>query len=145
MQSKVIDSDFIFQENYKPKQGLSLDKCVEKAKEYIKQQGICLLLFDVCNSRNYSDRQKLSAQLQKMMAEINREFSEYFPINNLAVLVRQEKGFQCLLGDGSWAGINSEQVIPLIWKFQEENYPDIHLYWAVARDGFDNENLRIVR
>jgi hypothetical protein len=80
-----------------------------------------------------------------MMKDLNLKFESYFPKNSLATPTRLEKGFEVLLGDGTWAGINSADVIPDIVKYQLQNYPHIPLYWDIARDGFDDDNLEIVR
>ena len=80
-----------------------------------------------------------------MMEDLNAKFSEYFPENSLATYTRREKGFEFLLGDGSWAGINSAEIIPKIIHYQEKNYQEIKLYWDVARDGFDKKGVKIVK
>ena len=125
--------------------GLSIENCVNKAEKLISEYGICLLLFDVKGSSNFKDSNRLIKQLFEMMKDLNTKFSDYLPKNKLATLTREERGFECLLGDGSWAGINSSEAVKKIAKYQEENYPHIPLYWGIAKDGFDDKNLRVVR
>jgi len=125
--------------------GLSIEECVDKAREYITDQGICLLLFDVKGSRKVKDQNNLQNRLEIMMQDLNSKFSDYFPENSLAAPTRIEKGFQVLLGDGSWAGINHTDIIPEIYDYQKTNYPDIPVYWGVAKDGFDKEGVSVVK
>jgi hypothetical protein len=125
--------------------GLSVEDCVNEAEKLISKNGICLLLFDVKKSRNFEDVNGLSIQLFKMMKDINKKFYDYFPKNSLATLTRVEKGFEGLLGDGSWAGINSSKIIPEIISYQKENYSNIPLYWGVAEDGWDEERIALVK
>lgn len=139
-------------ENYhssKLNKGLSIEECVDKAREYITDQGICLLLFDVKGSRKVKDRNNLQNRLKIMIQDLNFRFSDYFPENSLASPIlgasTNEKGFQVLLGDGSWAGINHADIIPEICDYQKTNYPDIPVYWGVAKDGFDDENMGLVK
>jgi len=125
--------------------GMSVDRCVRNAKDFIKNQGACLLLFDVKKSESFKNSSELVNSLLSMMEDINQEFGGFFPENNLAVYSRKEKGFQFLLGDGSWAGINRPDIIPRVIEYQKNKYPDIPLYWSVARDGYDKENVKIVK
>jgi len=129
----------------KANKGLSLEECVEKARKFIFKYGSYLLLFDVKNSRKFEDRQKLNGDLVKMMKDLNEKFGEYLPENNLAVPSRKEKGFEVLLGDGSRAGINSPAIAEEIINYQKREYPEIPLYWEIAKDGYDEEGTKIVR
>lgn len=124
--------------------GMSVDKCVEKAQGLIKKNGVCLLLFDVENSGKVKNRRRLNEILERMMADLNYKFYDYMPKHELATYQRREKGFQILLGDASWAGINSSEIIPEIIKYQREKYPQIPLHWGVAENGYD-EATRIVK
>ncbi len=124
--------------------GMSLEQCINSAREIISQQGKCLLLFDVKDSKS-KDRQELGEHLEEMMKDLNQKFQAYFPEHNLAVYSRKEKGFQFLLGDGSWTAINSAEIISLIIKYQREKYPLLILYWGVAKDGYDEPHVRIVK
>ena len=119
------------------KKGMPIGECVKKAEKIISEKGICLLLFDVINSRECEDRSGLNRRINRFMEEINYTFGEYLPENRLATPERRERGFQTLLGDGSWAGINSAEAIPAISDYQKEHFPDLLLYWAVAKNGYD--------
>ena len=127
------------------KKGMSLEECIEFANEFIAEQGKCLLLFDVVNSRNLKDRKLLNRKLKMMMGNLNQKFNNYFPEHDLAVYGRLEKGFQFLLGDGSWTAINSTRIISEIIEYQKNTYPNIPLYWGVSKNGYDEENIKIVR
>ncbi len=124
--------------------GSSIEDCVKEAEKIISKYGICLLLFDVKNSKGFDNGQRLQKQLESMIKDLNEKFSKYFPETDIATYVRKERGFMVLLGDGSWAGIDSSEAIKKIVEYQKENYPDIPLYWDVAKDGFD-ERTKIVR
>lgn len=124
--------------------GMSLEECVEKARKFIFKYGSCLLLFNVKNSKKFKDRQELNYNLFNMMQDLNKKFEEYLPENNLAS-IRKEKGFVSLLGDGSWAGITSPGIIAEIINYQKREYPEIPLYWGIAKDGRDEEGTKIVR
>lgn len=128
-----------------PQKGKSIEECVKKAKKYIQKKGICLFLFDVKDSRKACNRNELNNLLIKMMEDLNFKFEEYFPENYLATYTRKEKGFEILLGDGSWAGINNAEIIPKIIDYQKIEYPDIPLYWGVAKNGWDTEGTKIVK
>lgn len=125
--------------------GMSVDECVRNAEVFISRHGLCLLIFDVRGSSGFEDKNSLISRLHLMMDDLNERFYGYFPENNLAVYSRREQGFQFLFGDASWAGINSSDVIPDIIKYQKEKYPDIPLYWGVARNGYDEENTKIAK
>ena len=127
------------------KKGMSIEDCISRAEKIISKHGICLLLFDVVGSRNYNDRNALQIELKKFMHSINKKFSIYLPKNNLATLSKDEKGFQYLLGDSSWAGINSAKIIKDIINYQKENFPNFSLYWAVAKDRYDNIGISLVK
>jgi len=129
----------------KESKGLSIEECIKRADELISKNGVCLLLWDVKGSRNFEDVNGLSIQLFKMMEDLNKKFSEYFPKNTLATRVREEKGFWGPLGDGAWAGINSSKIIPEIIEYQKQKYPLIPLYWGIAEDGWDEEGLKVVK
>jgi hypothetical protein len=124
--------------------GMSVEECVEKAEKLISKHGICLLLFDVKNSRGFADREKLRINLLNMMKDLNEKFRDYFPENNLTSPTKR-KGFEDLLGDGSWAGIDFPYAIEEIINYQKEAYPKIELYWGIAKDGFDEEGIKIVK
>jgi hypothetical protein len=125
--------------------GLTIDECLNKAEEYIKMYGMCLFLLDVKGSKSYRSRQKLQDVLTQIMNDLNKEFNEYFPENNLATVVRKEKGFFEWLGDGAWVGINNSIAIGKIKKFLDEKYPEVSFYWSVAKDGYDEEGIKVVK
>lgn len=128
--------------------GMSIDECVSKAQEYISINGQCLLLFDMIGSKKYDSyetRNPLQKRLIAMTKDITEKFSDNFPLSNINCLVRYEKGFEFLLGDGSWAAIDDASVIPKIAEYQKEKYPDIPLRWGVAIDGFHEEGIKIVK
>ena len=128
----------------KEEKGKTIEVCVSKANKYILENGMCLFIFDVQGSKKYIDRQELQTQLINIIKELNLEFDKYFPENNLATMSRQEKGFFNLLGDGSWAAINDSEVISMITKYLQDNYPNIQFYFDVARDGYD-EAVNLVK
>lgn len=129
----------------KIEKGISVSKCVDKAKKYIEDNGACLFLFDVKDSKNCKDRQQLQIKLKSLISDMNIEFDQYFPKNNLATETREEKGFYSLLGDGSWVGINNSEVIPKMVEFMKEKLPDISFHFNVAKDGYDQEALKTVK
>jgi len=124
--------------------GMTLEECVDKAREYIAANGTCLFLFDVKGSKNFDPR-GLMDRLRSMMEDLNSQFAQYLPENDLAVYERKETGFVFILGDASWAGINTADVIPTIVEYQQQHYPDIPLYWGVAKDGYDREGTKIAK
>ena len=135
----------------KHKKGLTIDECVKRAEKFIASQGICLLLYDIKGSRKMYNRENIKGSLnltaeefaQKIeyMKEIlNTKFSEYMPENNLRIGGgKLEKGFQIYRGDSAVAGINSAEIIPEIVNYQKQMFPDIPLYWSVAKDLFDHD------
>ncbi|HPS40766.1 MAG TPA: hypothetical protein PLQ50_02040 [Candidatus Woesebacteria bacterium] len=125
-------------EKFSPEiKGLPIEECVAKAQKYIEENGVCLFLFDVKESKKYPDRQALQKKLFLLIQDLNQQFAQYFPENSLATCTRKEKGFCNLLGDGSWVGINDALVIPMIANYVKENYPDLSLYYGVAKNGYD--------
>ena len=126
------------------KKGLSIEECVSKARGYISEQGICLLIFDVKGSRNYPDRQKLQERLKEMIKMLNFKYSIFMPENSL-LKEHKTKGFQFVAGDSCAAAINSADAIYEIERCQRKWYPDIPLYWAVAKDSYDEQGMSIAR
>ncbi|PIN99662.1 hypothetical protein COT72_05280 [archaeon CG10_big_fil_rev_8_21_14_0_10_43_11] len=121
----------------KKEKGMSLEACVERAQEYITEQGACLLIFDVKNSRAHDDLNALYKTVDAFRADVNKTFKAYLPKNVLSTLVREETGFEMRWGDASWAAINNPQVILDIIAYQKKEYPLLELHWAIAKDGFD--------
>lgn len=130
-----------------PKKGLSVDECLKKADKYIQNNNQCLFLFDVKGSKKYESdqRDELQKRLFILINDLNIKFDEYFPENCLATPTRKEKGFFSLLGDGSWVGINNSEVIPKIIDVLNKDYSDISFNFGVAKDGFDQEGLKIIK
>ena len=115
---------------------MTLEECVSEASRLISKNGVCLLSFDVVDSRNSPDRAQLQLDLFDLAADLNKEFEEYLPENDLAIYTVMEKGFKSFLGDQSWAGISSTEIIPEIIEYQKQHYPHILLYWEVVEDGY---------
>lgn len=83
---------------------MSVGECVQNAEIFIRDQGVCLLLFDVKGSRNFENSNDLVTRLLGMMKDLNIRFKDNFPEHNLAVNSRIECGFQYLLGMGLGQG-----------------------------------------
>lgn len=125
--------------------GIDIEACIKKANEIIEQNGLCLFLMDVKGSKQIDNRQELNTNLESLIRELNTEFDRYFPENNLATSTRTEKGFPFLFGDGTWAAINSSEVVSQIIDYSAKNYPEINFYYNVAEDGYDNSGTRTVK
>ena len=127
--------------------GITIDECVKKAQDLIDKNGICLFLFDVKGSKKYSteDRQKLQIELINLIKDMNIEFDDYFPKNNLATVTREEKGFYLLLGDGSLVAINNSEVIPKITDFINQKLPNVSFHYNVACDGYDQKAMTTIK
>lgn len=123
--------------------GLSVEECVRRAEGLIEQNGMCLLLLDMKDSRTrFPDTIVCREKLTEIVTDLNHYFAEYLPPNSLASLsYRDENGFRIFSGDSAMAGINSSEVIPRIILYQETNYPEAPFYWSVAEDGYDNEGF----
>ena len=130
----------------KKEKGISIEQCVLKAEKYIKEKGECLFLFDVKGSKKYPtpERQELQEKLFQIIHELNNNFGQYFPENNLRTLVYKDIGPQ-LIGDGSIVGINNADVIPKIIEYLKENCPEVSFHYNVARDGWDDEAMRTIK
>ncbi len=130
-----------------PKSELTVEQCIKKADSLITKNGQCLFLLDVKNSRQgtVEDRNNLQKRLTSLLGKLNNEFDQYFPINNLALITRQEKGYYSLLGDGSWVGIDNSEVIPKIVDYIHTTLPDVHFRFGIAKDGYDKEALKLIR
>lgn len=136
---------FIEESSENNEKGISIEACVEKAKPIIERNGSCLLLIDVKNSKQHLDRAELQKQLESLIQELNVDFDQYFPENNLATPTRTEKGFPFLFGDGAWTAINDSIVITQIADHLATNYPEIEFHFNVAEDGYDNSGTRTVK
>jgi len=139
---------------WRKKRSMRVGNCVAKARKYIDEQGMCLLLFDVEGSRNFPDRDELQTKLHAMVRDLNSKFRDYFPENSLlgvperiekgVLFYRIDRGFEFVGGDGGAAGINNPDIIPEICKYQKTKYPDIPVYWGVARDWYDKKGMSLV-
>lgn len=129
----------------KPPKGMGVEECMRRAEEFIGQNGACLFLMDIAGSRHHPDQAKLFEDYERLLAELNAEFDEYLPVNDLAIPSQSTKGFDILIGDGAGGGINSSEVIPQIIGFADDNYPDLALRYGVAADGFDQEGVRLIK
>lgn len=128
----------------KPKKGLTVGRCVNRARRYIAKYGICFLWFDVVGSvKRFPDSQQLRHKLVMMIKDLNSKFADYFPKSDLMTRGGKfEKGFPgIMLRDFSYTGINNAEIIREIVKYQKEKYPDISLYWGVA-DGYTKEDWK---
>ena len=134
-------------ETAKYKGELSAEECIAKADDFINVNGMCLFLMDVVRSRQLALDQRIRLQQRLLVAmhDMNKQFAQYFPTNDLAVLRREETGFERVLSDGTWAGINSSEVIPLIIDYMHEHFPDTQFHYCIAKDGYDKEGTAIVR
>ena len=122
----------------KHKKGLTIDECVRRAKEFIDDQGVCLLIYDIKGSRNFEINEFVKKRLE-MKERLNNKFSKNMPENDLDFRTIFKKGFQIQRGDAAVAGINSAEIIPEIVNYQKEMFPDVPLYWSVAKNGFDKK------
>lgn len=128
----------------KAKKGLPINKCVEKANNYISQYGLCVLVFDVvCSGKAGDDREKLRIDLDAMIENINSGFERYLPENSIIISTKKSKGFEIVCGDAGCGTVNSEKAVEEIIKYQRKNYKSIKLRWGIAKDGYDKEGMRI--
>jgi hypothetical protein len=128
---------------WRKKRSMRVGNCVAKARKYIDEQGMCLLLFDVKGFKKLPD--ELKDKLPAMANDLNSRFRDYFPENSLlGIPGRIDKGFKLIGGDGFAAGINNPDIIPEIRKYQKTKYPDIPVYWGVAKDCYDKKGISLV-
>ena len=118
--------------------GLPPKQCTARAEQILQEQDLCLLLFDVKDSKNIKD---LNKKLHVMIEDIYLTFEEYLPRNDLGVPQDFIKGFRIFRGDSGYAAINSIDAISEIQKYQKEKYPEIELYWGIAKDGLDDNGF----
>jgi hypothetical protein len=135
-------------ERYNPEKspkGMDLEECMDRATRFIGRNGMCLFLMDIVDSRLYPDQTKLFRDFDQLLIDLDAEFREYLPQNNLAVRARADQGFNVFWGDGAGGGINDASAIPRIMEFASENYPEIKLRYAVAEDGYDREGVKLIK
>lgn len=124
----------------KKKGALTPAAAEQKASELIAEHGVCLFIMDIVESTNYGTGSdpEVFRLFRSFLEELNETFPEYLPENTLAIgPSRPEQGFQGGLGDAAWAGINDASVIPKIVALKESSYPELHVYYGVAEDGWD--------
>jgi hypothetical protein len=124
----------------KKRGALTVEQCVEKATQLIEEHGVCLFLIDgkkFSSKRVEGTPDPFEAYLEFIKA-VNLTFDGEFPVNQLAVTGRTEKGFQYGLGDAAWAGITDPATIVRIVEFKEEHYPSVELHYGVAADGWSD-------
>jgi hypothetical protein len=129
----------------KRKKGLSLEECIKRADKYIAEQGLCVLAMDVKNSGKYlrEDANAYTDKLRGMVRDLNHAFALYLPTNKI-VNGAEEKGFKIVRGDQVIGAIDSVEAIRKIHDYQVEHYPELPLYWGVAKDGWDEKGFRSV-
>lgn len=124
---------------------LSIPECVARADELIEKNGICLMLMDIIGSREFFYDPQFRRDFSVLTSDLSYLFEEYLPEHNLVVAGRLEKGFNIILGDGVTAGINSSAVIPLAAEYAETFYPHIPFRYGVAEDGWDKQNIALLK
>ena len=132
-------------ETAKERATLTIDQCVARAEAYIQQNGACLMLMDVIGSRQFMDDERRNQDFVAMIHQLNQQFDEYLPENNLTAIDRTEKGFHIIMGDAVTGGISDSRVIPAVAEFAETNYPHIPLRYGIAKDGYDNEGIALIK
>lgn len=122
--------------------GISIETCIEKADKYIEENGACLFVLDLKNSRS---RTATLERLDNLLDDLNVMFDEYLPQNQLRTAIDTDRGFMRVLGDGVLAGITDARVIPETAEYIQEHYEDLSFYYNVAVDGYDKEGTRTIR
>ena len=91
-------------------------KMIALATKIAKCQGVFLLAYDIIGSKAYRGerRQALMSRQEALGADLSREFAGVMPATRINTLVRDETGFQIIVGDASWAGVSDPQAIPQI-------------------------------
>jgi hypothetical protein len=120
--------------------GMNLEECTQKAENYISKNGLCLLGFDLVNSRDYDSKQMVLSLIE-LRKDLNSKFKKYFIKNKLRNGGDVDYGFVCVRGDSSCAGINSSLAVRDISNYVAEKYKKLRFYWAIGKDGWD-ESLK---
>lgn len=125
---------------------LDVPACIQRAKELIASEGICLFLIDMVHSTKMTPLESKARydDLSMLLDRANIAFSEHMPVNTLATGSREEQGFSHGLGDARWAGINDSSVISDFVDLKNELFPELSLHYSVAKDGWDDA-IRLVR
>jgi penicillin-binding protein-related factor A (putative recombinase) len=121
------------------KKGMSLEKCVNKTEEYISEQRICYLAFDVIGSKKM-DRDFFYKTLFSLKNKINDNFMKYFVGDRLCNDNAGTRGsLETCRGDSAGTYIASSEAVKNIIKYTQENYSDFPLKWIVAKNCRDIE------
>ena len=120
----------------KKKGALSPLQCVDKATAILSESSMCLFLIDGIDFTGANNNQ--IALLHDFTEEANDYFANEFPKNQLAVINRNEKGFQFFIGDASWAGISDPETITRIIAFKDAKYPELSLHYGVTADAWSD-------
>ncbi len=110
---------------------------MKKAIEIMKSQEVFLLAYDLVGSKKHPNRKFLMEQQYSLSSELLREFAAVMPSTNINTMIRYEVGFEIIVGDASWAGLNDPQAIPKIIAYTQEHYADIVFRWGVGKDGWE--------
>ena len=108
-------------------------------------RGYFLLLYDVIASSVFMRKhgpQKLHSALDGFHRKVNRKFSHcivFHEIGSGKTLSR----FERILGDGGGAYFSTADVIGSILQFADQL--PFRLRWTVARDGWDEKNISILK
>ncbi|MBN2459386.1 hypothetical protein JXB28_03820 [Candidatus Woesearchaeota archaeon] len=129
----------------KKEKGLSLEQCIRRAEEYVADLGVCVLAMDVKGSATHLEEEgnRYTKRLARMVSDLNHVFEKYLPFSKI-IAGNEERGFKIIRGDQVIGAINYAGAIKKIYDYQKEHYPDIDLYWTVAKDGWDEKAFREV-
>ena len=103
------------------------------------------MLMDMINSRDILNSPSHIDDFYELISDLNTILDEYLPENDLTAPGRIEKGFNIILGDGVTAGIDDSQAIVLAAEYVEEFYPQLPFRYGIAEDGFDKDNVRLIK
>ena len=116
---------------------MSLEKCVEKAKEYVEQQGFCILCYDVVGSGNIPN---LLEVFSRMNSDISKRFKVYLcnhpeiSCSELGAIGLRDR-FEIYRGDMASACVNSSEGVKSIMQYHEKKYKEsVPLRFVVGRD-----------
>jgi hypothetical protein len=126
--------------------GSSLEQCVEKSEKYIKKTGVCVLVYDLKGSSNYSSEKwhHMLSRLNILRNDLNNTFKDRIP-NDPFGEDPHGYGFQPMRGDSGCAPINSAEAVREIINYVSANYKDIPLWWEVAKDYWDRKGMRMLK
>ena len=121
------------------KKGMSLEECVNKAREDISEQGMCYLAFDVVGSSNM-DNGFFHKTILSLRDDLNKKFMKYFVGDIYKKKCAGVRGcFETYRADSAGTYISSPNAVKEIIEYTKENYSDFPLRWAVAKDPRDKE------